>query len=83
MTATFEVINPATEQVVQTVALTSAEETDAAISRAAAAFPAWRAVAPADRARLLRAFAEAVDADRENLARIEVENAGHTIGNAR
>ncbi|HEV2778659.1 MAG TPA: aldehyde dehydrogenase family protein [Actinophytocola sp.] len=83
MTATFDVINPATEQVVETVPLTSAEETDAAIARAAAAFPAWRAVAPGDRTRLLRAFAEAVDADRENLARLEVANSGHTIGNAR
>jgi acyl-CoA reductase-like NAD-dependent aldehyde dehydrogenase len=40
-------------------------------------------VAPGDRARLLRRFAEAVDGDRENLARLEVRNAGHTIGNAR
>ena len=53
------------------------------VARARAAFPAWRDVAPGDRARLLRRFAEAVDADRENLAAIEVENAGHTIGNAR
>jgi acyl-CoA reductase-like NAD-dependent aldehyde dehydrogenase len=79
----FDVINPATEQVVDTVTLTSATETDEAISRAAAAFPVWRTVAPADRARMLRAFAEAVDADRENLARLEVANSGHTIGNAR
>jgi acyl-CoA reductase-like NAD-dependent aldehyde dehydrogenase len=40
-------------------------------------------VAPADRARLLRAFAAAVDADRDQLAALEVANAGHTIGNAR
>jgi acyl-CoA reductase-like NAD-dependent aldehyde dehydrogenase len=83
MTQTFDVINPATEQVVETITLTSAEETDEAISRAHMAFPAWRAVAPGERARLLRAFAEAVDADRENLARLEVANSGHTIGNAR
>ncbi|EMD25521.1 aldehyde dehydrogenase family protein [Amycolatopsis azurea] len=80
---TFEVINPATEEVVRSVELTSAEETDAAIARAHAAFPAWRAVAPGDRARLLRRFADAVDADIENLAQLEVANAGHTIGNAR
>jgi acyl-CoA reductase-like NAD-dependent aldehyde dehydrogenase len=79
----FAVINPATEQIVQTVALTSAQETDAAIERAHAAWPAWRAVAPADRARLLRRFASAVDADLENLALLEVANSGHTIGNAR
>ncbi|MEU9687742.1 aldehyde dehydrogenase family protein [Amycolatopsis japonica] len=80
---TFEVINPATEEVVRSVEPTSAEETDAAIARAHAAFPAWRAVAPGDRARLLRRFADAVDADIENLAALEVANAGHTIGNAR
>ncbi|MFL6143583.1 MAG: aldehyde dehydrogenase family protein [Labedaea sp.] len=81
--APFDVLNPATEQVVETVPATSAQDTDAAIARAHAAFPAWRAVAPADRARLLRAFADAVDADREHLARLEVANSGHTIGNAR
>jgi acyl-CoA reductase-like NAD-dependent aldehyde dehydrogenase len=84
VTATsHDVVNPATEAVVTTVPLASVEETDAAIARAGAAFPAWRDVAPGDRARLLRRFAEAVDADRENLARIEVENAAHTIGTAR
>jgi acyl-CoA reductase-like NAD-dependent aldehyde dehydrogenase len=79
----FAVINPATEEVVRSVALTSAEETDAAIARAQAAFPAWRAVSPGDRARLLRRFADAVEGDIENLAQLEVTNSGHTIGNAR
>jgi acyl-CoA reductase-like NAD-dependent aldehyde dehydrogenase len=82
MTATFDVINPATEQVVATVPLTSLDETDAAIARAHAATDSWRAVAPADRARLLRRFADAVTADREHLAELEVRNSGHTIGNA-
>src|SRR3954469_11656360 len=59
------------------------DETDAAIARARGAFAQWRAVAPGDRARLLRRFADAVDGDREHLARLEVENSGHTIGNAR
>jgi acyl-CoA reductase-like NAD-dependent aldehyde dehydrogenase len=81
--ATHDVIDPATEQVVTTIELLDAEATDAAIARARAAFAAWRGVSPGDRARLLRAFAEAVDADRENLARLEVANSGHTIGNAR
>jgi acyl-CoA reductase-like NAD-dependent aldehyde dehydrogenase len=81
--AAYDLINPATEEVTATVALASAEETDAAIARAVAAQESWRAVAPADRGRLLRRFADAVDADLENLARLEVANAGHTIGNAR
>ncbi|RKT56036.1 aldehyde dehydrogenase family protein [Saccharothrix australiensis] len=80
---TFDVIDPATAEKVRTVALASLEETDAAIDRARAAFPAWRAVAPGDRARLLRRFADAVDGALEELAALEVLNAGHTIGNAR
>jgi acyl-CoA reductase-like NAD-dependent aldehyde dehydrogenase len=76
-------VNPATEETIEEVPLASLEEADAAIARAQAAFASWRAVAPADRARLLRRFAEAVDADVENLARLEVVNSGHTIGNAR
>lgn len=83
MTTTFDVINPATEEVVRSVPLATLEETDAAIARASAALPAWRAVAPGDRARLLRRFAEAVDGALEELAALEVLNAGHTIGNAR
>ncbi|MGH3715289.1 MAG: aldehyde dehydrogenase family protein [Micromonosporaceae bacterium] len=78
-----DVVNPATEQVVATIALATAEETDQAIARAQAAYPAWRAVVPADRARLLRRYAELVDAHLEELAELEVANAGHTIGNAR
>ena len=83
MTSSYDVINPATEQVVESVHLADVEETDAVIAAASEALPAWRAMAPADRARLLRRFAEKVDEDQENLARIEVANAGHTIGNAR
>ena len=76
-------LNPATEQVVDVVPHTSAQATDQAIARSRAVSPAWRAVAPADRARLLRRFAEAVDGDIEHLASLEVANSGHTIGNAR
>ncbi|MEV6268082.1 aldehyde dehydrogenase family protein [Kribbella sp. NPDC051936] len=80
---TYDVINPATEKVIRTISLASETEADTAIERAARAFETWRNVTPADRGRLLRRFADAVDADLENLAALEVENAGHTIGNAR
>jgi acyl-CoA reductase-like NAD-dependent aldehyde dehydrogenase len=80
---TYDVINPATEKVVRTISLATEQDADAAIARAADAFATWRTVTPADRGRLLRRFADAVDADLENLAQLEVENAGHTIGNAR
>jgi acyl-CoA reductase-like NAD-dependent aldehyde dehydrogenase len=78
-----DIVNPATEEIVTSLELTSLEGTDRAIERAAAAFPAWRAVAPADRGRLLRRFADLVDGAVEELAELEVANSGHTIGNAR
>jgi acyl-CoA reductase-like NAD-dependent aldehyde dehydrogenase len=83
MTASHTVVNPATEEVVATVALASAEQADEAIHRAHRATTGWAAVAPADRARLLRRFADAVRADVDHLADLEVRNSGHTIGNAR
>ncbi len=79
----MKVLNPATEDVVATIPPSTVEETDAAIATARAAFPAWKAVAPGDRARLLRRFAAVVDSNLEELAQLEVTNAGHTIGNAR
>ncbi|HEX2902723.1 MAG TPA: aldehyde dehydrogenase family protein [Jatrophihabitans sp.] len=79
----FDVINPATETVVTSIELADADATDQAIARSRKAFQRWRTVAPGDRARLLRRFAELVDADLDNLAQLEVTNSGHTIGNAR
>ena len=83
MTTTHDVLNPATEQVVTTLELADLESTDAAIERAARAFESWRDVSPGDRARLLRRFSDVVDEHREELAQLEVANAGHTIANAR
>jgi acyl-CoA reductase-like NAD-dependent aldehyde dehydrogenase len=77
------IVNPATEQVIADVPQTPLAEVDGAIERANRAFESWRQVAPADRGRLLRRFAEVVDADLEELAQLEVRNSGHTIANAR
>ncbi len=79
----FSVINPATEDVIAEVPRTPVEQVDEIIATARAAFPGWRDVAPGDRARLLRRFAELVDAHLEELAALEVRNSGHTISNAR
>jgi acyl-CoA reductase-like NAD-dependent aldehyde dehydrogenase len=78
-----EVVNPATAQAFTTIDLVDVAATDAAIARAADAYLAWRQVSPADRGRLLRRFADAVDGAIEELAQLEVANSGHTIGNAR
>ena len=79
----FTVLNPATEQPVATVPSSSAEQADEAVARALAAQPGWRAVAPADRARLLRDFAAATDDHAEELAGLEIANSGHPVGQAR
>ena len=80
---TTTLINPSTGAALREVPSTSVEETDTAIERAQDAFTSWRDIAPGERARLLRSFAAVVDAHVEELARLEVENSGHTIGNAR
>jgi acyl-CoA reductase-like NAD-dependent aldehyde dehydrogenase len=78
-----QVLDPATEEVVTEVESLDAAQVDEAVARAVAAGPAWRTVAPADRARLLRRFAAVVDAHVDELAELEVRGAGHTVGNAR
>jgi len=80
---THTVINPATAKPLTDVALASVEQADDAIERAHEAFASWRAVAPGERAALLRRFAAIVDDHVEELAELEVRNAGHTWGNAR
>jgi betaine-aldehyde dehydrogenase len=80
---TVTVINPATEETIATLASAGVAETDAAVARAKAAFPAWRAVSPADRGRLLRRLATLVEEHHEELSRIESENVGKPINGAR
>ena len=77
------VVNPATEEPIAELERAGVEETDAAVARAKAAFPAWSAVAPADRARLLRRLATLVEEHGEELARIESRNVGKPITGAR
>ena len=79
----YTVLNPATEQPIVDVPMASARDVDAAVARANEAFPAWREVAPGDRARLLRRLARRIDEELEELARLEVANSGHPIGGAR
>jgi acyl-CoA reductase-like NAD-dependent aldehyde dehydrogenase len=79
----FTVLNPATERPVATLTQATAEDADAAVARAAAAQERWRAVAPGDRAGLLRRFAAAVDEHLDELAGLEVAGSGHPVGQAR
>jgi acyl-CoA reductase-like NAD-dependent aldehyde dehydrogenase len=77
------VVNPATEETIAELDEAGVEETDAAVERARRAFPQWRAVSPADRARLLRQLATLVEDHHEELSRIESRNVGKPIAGAR
>jgi acyl-CoA reductase-like NAD-dependent aldehyde dehydrogenase len=77
------VLEPATEQVLAELPRAGPDEADAAVARAKAAYPAWRAVSPPDRARLLHRLADALAENREGLAVMEARNAGKPIGDAR
>jgi len=79
----IEVLEPATENTLAEVPRAGAEETDAAVARAGAAFPAWRSVSAADRARLLHRLADALGDRHEQLSVLEARNVGKPIGDAR
>jgi betaine-aldehyde dehydrogenase len=80
---TVTVINPADETVIATLASAGVDETDSAVEAAKRAHPAWRAVSPADRGRLLRRLATLVEEHHEELSRIESDNVGKPINGAR
>ena len=79
----IDVVEPATEQVMASVPRAGAEETDAAIARAKAAFGSWRAVAAGDRATLIHRLADALAERHEELATLEARNVGKPIADAR
>src|SRR3954470_12129621 len=83
MAGTLQVLEPATEDVLEEVPRAGAADVDAAVARAKAAYPAWRAVAPPDRARLLHRLADALGDRLEELAVLEARNAGKPIADAR
>jgi acyl-CoA reductase-like NAD-dependent aldehyde dehydrogenase len=79
----YTLINPATEEQMETIAHADLGQTDAAIELASKAQKKWAALNPSDRAMLLHRFAATVDANIEALAQLEVRNSGHPISQAR
>jgi acyl-CoA reductase-like NAD-dependent aldehyde dehydrogenase len=77
-----DVINPATEEVLCTVEPVDTAGVDDAVARARIAQRRWAALAPAERAGALRAFAAVVDEHVDELASLEVANSGHPISSA-
>ncbi len=83
MESVLQVLEPATGGVLAELPEAGAAEVDAAVARARAASPAWRAVSPSDRAALLRRFADVVEAHLDELSVLEARDAGHAITDAR
>ena len=82
-TETMQVFEPATENVLAELPRAGVEEADEAVARAKAAFPAWKAVTPGDRAKLLRRLARVIEDKVEELAQLEARNVGKPISDAR
>jgi acyl-CoA reductase-like NAD-dependent aldehyde dehydrogenase len=81
--STLTVLNPATEEPLAELPEADVEEANRAVAAAKAAFPSWRAVAPNDRARLLRRLATLVEEHGEELALLETRNVGKPITDSR
>jgi acyl-CoA reductase-like NAD-dependent aldehyde dehydrogenase len=79
----LDVREPATGGVLDSIPRATPDDVDAAVARARAAYPAWRAVSPGDRAALLRRISDVVREHLEELAVLEARNAGKPIGDAR
>jgi acyl-CoA reductase-like NAD-dependent aldehyde dehydrogenase len=79
----YQLVNPATAETMETIEHTTLAQTDDAIASAKSAQRRWAALAPAERAEILREFADVVAKDTENLASLEVRNSGHPISQAR
>lgn len=75
----LDVVNPATGEVIAQIARGGAPEVDRAVAAAKAAFPGWRALAPAGRAQVLFAVATAVDAHSQDLIALECLNTGKPL----
>ena len=77
--STFEVFNPHDGSKLADVAEARPADVDLAVAAAAEAFPGWSAAAASERGRLLLRLADAVEADADELARLESLDTGHPI----
>src|SRR5258708_512107 len=75
----LDVVNPAPGKVSTPIPSAGRADVDAAVEAAAAAFPGWRATVAAERARLVSALADAIDANGEELAWIDTVDNGSPI----
>jgi betaine-aldehyde dehydrogenase len=79
----LESINPATEESLGYVPAASAADIDRAVAAAEAAQPAWAALEPRERSKLVRKVAQALRENFDDILRIEVVDTGNTISKMR
>jgi acyl-CoA reductase-like NAD-dependent aldehyde dehydrogenase len=79
---TFDVINPATEQVLAQCPRADLNQLNQAVAAAKSAFTAWAATPLAERARLLNKLADAIEANAPSLAAILTQEQGKPLGGA-
>lgn len=80
--STFEVFNPATEEVIATVPDSSRDQLEAAVSAAKAAFPAWSARPLAERQAFVAGLGDAIEANAEELMRLLTREQGKAFKGA-
>jgi acyl-CoA reductase-like NAD-dependent aldehyde dehydrogenase len=82
-TESMQVLEPATESVLEEITRAGVEETDEAVAQAKDAFPAWKAIAADERGRILRSVAGAIQDAADELSTLEARNVGKPISDAR
>ena len=80
---TLATLNPHDNTPIADVALAGAADVDRAVEAASRALPAWRRLAAADRGRILLKLADLIEANAEELARLESLDTGHPLKDSR
>src|SRR5262245_21974521 len=80
---TLATLNPHDNSTIAEVALAGVADVDRAVDAATAALPAWKRMAAADRGRILLKLADLIEANAEELARLESLDTGHPLRDSR
>lgn len=80
---TIDVLNPFDNSKICEISEAREEDVDRAVEIAKAAFPAWSRMDAADRGQLLLKLADAIEANAEDLIRLEALDTGHPVRDAR
>jgi succinate-semialdehyde dehydrogenase / glutarate-semialdehyde dehydrogenase len=79
----FDVIDPATENIITSVASATVDDAKAAVDAASEAFPAWAAKKPRERGEVLRKAFELIMRDAERIAKLMTLENGKALPDAR